>query len=546
MHTFTNPLKFLLTLYIGVPISSDGNDMRVRCLLLCGSFDAPAKCLFQSFVQFNGGYGCPYCLHPGKTVKTSERGHTQTYPYNKENLRTGHFEERTHDQTQKFAKLAMESAIHTGIETPVKGVRGLSWFLHVPGFDIIRGTAIDYMHGTLLGVVKMLVKLWLDKQHHQEPWYIGKSSKELDKRYLSIKPPSCISRLPRSIVGNFGHLKASELRSFLLFYSLPCLYGILPDSYFQHYLLLVEAIYILLKHSIALSELVKASKLLKHFCLRIEEMYGCRYETYNAHGLLHLVDRVKDLGPLWTNSCFCFEDFNGELRHLFHGTQQVEMQIVLSVCIQQKIPELVPLLTSCPGAQEFYESLTSKGRLSHKKEVVCENIFINGAVIRHTITSQHKQLIEIEIGEVKEVFMFKRVTINGTIFHCKEYKPGMRRNNCTIQYKSADHENKYGQILYFVKCFRRCPNPVFCSNLCTCKFASYLALVECFVIDNNTVLSTDTVTGAVASHIIPLLSEVNETVVIPLDKIVNICVYIDHSNDGKSFAITFPNVFEKD
>ena len=178
-----------MTLYIGVPISSDGNDMRVRCLLLCGSFDAPAKCLFQSFVQFNGGYGCPYCLHPGKTVKTSERGHTQTYPYNKENLRTGHFEERTHDQTQKFAKLAMESAIHTGIETPVKGVRGLSWFLHVPGFDIIRGTAIDYMHGTLLGVVKMLVKLWLDKQHHQAVvhWKVIKRVRQKVLKYQASK-----------------------------------------------------------------------------------------------------------------------------------------------------------------------------------------------------------------------------------------------------------------------------------------------------------------------------------------------------------------------
>ena len=61
-----------------------------------------------------------------------------------------------------------------------------------------------------------------------------------------------------------------------------------------------------------MSELTKASKLLKHFCIRIEELYGGRYETYNVYGLLHLVERVKDLGPLWTHSCFCFEDFNGD------------------------------------------------------------------------------------------------------------------------------------------------------------------------------------------------------------------------------------------
>ena len=49
--------------------------------MLCGTFDAPAKCLFQNMSQFNGNFGCPYCLHQGETVKTSERGHTRAYPF---------------------------------------------------------------------------------------------------------------------------------------------------------------------------------------------------------------------------------------------------------------------------------------------------------------------------------------------------------------------------------------------------------------------------------------------------------------------------------
>ena len=530
----------------GAPISSNENGVKVRCLLLCGSFDAPAKCLFQSFVQFNGSYGCPYCLHPGKTVKTSERGHTRTYPFNRDNLQTGHFDIRTHDQTHNFAKCATESIIATGVEKPEKGVGGLSWFLYVPGFDLIRGIAIDYMHGTLLGVVKMLVNLWLDKQHHDEPWYIGKWARELEKRYMNIKPPSCISRLPRSIVGNFSHLKASELRSFLLFYSLPCLYGLLPDSYFQHYLLLVEAIHILLKHSISSNDLAKAAKLLKHFCIRIEELYGSRYETYNVHCLLHLVDRVKDLGPLWTHSCFCFEDFNGELRHLFHGTQQIEMQIVVSICVQQKIPELISLLPPNSSVLQFFEELTSKGRLSHKKELVAGNIFIIGAVVKHTINIQHRQLIEREIGSVGDVFKFKRIIIGGTIFHCKDYKPGIRRNNFTVQFKSPSSPHlKYGQILYFIKCYVKCPNPVFCSEICPCKVPIYRAVIEHLMRDNNTVLSSDTITGASVPHIVPV-SSTNEAVVIPLEMIAQICVHIDCGSDGKSFVATFPNMFEKD
>jgi len=38
----------------------------------------------------------------------------------------------------------------SGVETNEKGVKGFSWCVVIPKFDIIRGCAIDYMHGTLL------------------------------------------------------------------------------------------------------------------------------------------------------------------------------------------------------------------------------------------------------------------------------------------------------------------------------------------------------------------------------------------------------------
>ena len=49
--------------------------------------------------------------------------------------------------------------------------------------------------------------------------------------------------------------------------------------------------------------------------------------TYNVHQLLHLRDSVEDLGPLWSHSCFFFEDLNGDFRDLFHGTQNIDGQV---------------------------------------------------------------------------------------------------------------------------------------------------------------------------------------------------------------------------
>ena len=106
---------------------------------------------------------------------------------------------------------------------------------------------------------------------------------------MSIKPPYRITRTPRSIIANMTHLKASELRSFMLIYGLPCLWGLLPNKYFQHFLSLVDAVFLLFQDSISLDQLSKYASLLNHFCLRVESLSGRRYETFNVHCLLHLV-----------------------------------------------------------------------------------------------------------------------------------------------------------------------------------------------------------------------------------------------------------------
>ena len=47
----------------------------------------------------------------------------------------------------------------------------------------------------------------------------------------------------------------------------------------------------------------------------------------NVHNLLHLVEDVKSNGPLWCNSLFMFEDWNGDITDYFHGTQNIPNQV---------------------------------------------------------------------------------------------------------------------------------------------------------------------------------------------------------------------------
>lgn len=55
------------------------------------------------------------------------------------------------------------------------------------------------MHCVLLGVGRQLLRLWLNKCHHEQLWYIGDRLHELDSRLCRIKPPNEIQRTPRSL-----------------------------------------------------------------------------------------------------------------------------------------------------------------------------------------------------------------------------------------------------------------------------------------------------------------------------------------------------------
>lgn len=60
---------------------------------------------------------------------------------------------------------------------------------------------------------------------------------------------------------------------------------------------------------------------------------GERHMTINIHNLLHINASVQNHGPLWANSTFEFEDANGELTALFHGTQNIDMQVIKVIII---------------------------------------------------------------------------------------------------------------------------------------------------------------------------------------------------------------------
>lgn len=77
----------------------------------------------------------------------------------------------------------------------------------------------------------------------------------------------------------------SELRNWLMFFSIPVLHGILPNPYLTHFSLLVAAILILSSENITQEDLENAASYLKEFYFQFPHLYGNM-----AHGVYTLSD----------------------------------------------------------------------------------------------------------------------------------------------------------------------------------------------------------------------------------------------------------------
>ena len=90
----------------------------------------------------------------------------------------------------------------------------------------MNGISIDAMHCVFLGVVKQLVGLWFQSKHSGQRWYCGNSVEKVDERLLEIKPPSVITRVPRSIEHHVKFWKGEPyiFKTFCVFTAVPCIF----------------------------------------------------------------------------------------------------------------------------------------------------------------------------------------------------------------------------------------------------------------------------------------------------------------------------------
>lgn len=216
--------------------------MTVTVSVLCVTLDLPAKAGALNMTCYNGADACITCEEPGLAVQQG-RGYSRSYPYRAQESR---YPFRSHTNAVELMNAA-------SVKNRLKGFKGLSGLSYFQSFDMTSGTVPDYMHAVLLGVTKTLMNKWFSATESGKHYFICKLLPQLSNRLLNIKPPYHIESLPRDLEKHYANFKTTEVQAFLLYYSLPCLHGILSDKYIQYIAHLSEAVYILLGDEITLS-----------------------------------------------------------------------------------------------------------------------------------------------------------------------------------------------------------------------------------------------------------------------------------------------------
>ncbi|XP_039302129.1 uncharacterized protein LOC120357009 [Solenopsis invicta] len=267
---------------VGITRNVEGEEeIRIRVHTIASPVDSVARPLLQNIKQYNGSFGCSFCLHKGIHVEVG-RGMTRIYP--------GCVKE---PRTLRQHEVDCETAVQTG--TIPHGVKGPSVLMLLPIFDITFSFTPDYLHTVLLGVCKTFTDAWFNSSNHLKDWYIGNKANLIHEKLLQIKPPCEITRTPRSI-SERNLWKASEWKHFLLYYSLTCLQNVLPLQYVKHWFLFIFSMHIFLQEKISDVDFPTAESALKMFVLKIEDLYGLEYYKYNVHLLLHIPEFVKQSG----------------------------------------------------------------------------------------------------------------------------------------------------------------------------------------------------------------------------------------------------------
>ena len=313
MNSFLKPLvDDLISLWTdGITVSSPDSPhpITVKAALICVACDIPACRKVLGFYGHMSRAGCSKC--------------TKLFDFSGTKIDFGGFSEcplrSEHDHRQQaFAAMRQKNAAARDKIEKEHGSR-FTAFMELPYFDTVRCHVIDPMHNLYLGTSKYIMKQILDTTS---------SAGLIQERVDGCIVPSSLGRIPHKISSAYASLTADQWKTWTTVFSLYALHGILDSSKLECWRLFVQACQLLTCPMITTEDAEKGHKLLLDFCTTFESLYGSEKVTPNMHLHTHLLECIKDYGPIYSFWLFSFERYNGMLGSYKTNQRSIELQLM--------------------------------------------------------------------------------------------------------------------------------------------------------------------------------------------------------------------------
>lgn len=258
INSYLRPLVYeLLQFWNGIELSvctaSGSQNVLVKGGILCVACDLPAGRKTCGFLGHTANFGCSKCLKafPGEVGNKDYSGFQRSFWCKRDN--------RQHrENVEKIRACNTQSRVNE-LES-LFGCR-YSCLLDLPYFDAPRMLCIDPMHNLFLGTGKQMIQVWINGS-----WILKDHFKTIQSIIDNFIVPSDVGRIPLKIESGFSGFKADQFKNWIIIYSIPALFDILPSDNFECWRHFVLACRILCKQSLS------RDALLMHFCRRFESI----------------------------------------------------------------------------------------------------------------------------------------------------------------------------------------------------------------------------------------------------------------------------------
>ena len=165
-------------------------------------------------------------------------------------------------------------------------------YSYIPNFVAVRILIINPMHNLYLGTVKYIFNIMWVKRIVISRFGVNEINQII--KSWSVPLEVRFARLPADMEHSLS-FTAEQWMIWVNYYSLICLYGVLPPKHLESWRHFVLASRLLCKRKLSKTELRVADALLLKFCRHFEVSYGLDAITPNIHLHEHLSDCISIL-----------------------------------------------------------------------------------------------------------------------------------------------------------------------------------------------------------------------------------------------------------